>query len=211
MNLLIVGGVAGGASAAARARRLSEEAHIVLFERGPDVSFANCGLPYYVGGQIAEREKLLVAKGLCIFNFRELLPNGRSGVRSMSRQSWQLQLPTDRFCWTFAHRRNLLPATSLEPRTSPWMTCDLGWANCPATERLPRFAKWDSEATWRPAFCCKPVSPQQMSEAATRRTNSFSRLKRSDRGAARPSDRTMRSTSGRRPMMCVSEGEGIRT
>ena len=43
MNLLIVGGVAGGASAAARARRLSEEAHIVLFERGPDVSFANCG------------------------------------------------------------------------------------------------------------------------------------------------------------------------
>ena len=48
MNLLIVGGVAGGASAAARARRLSEDAHIVLFERGPDVSFANCGLPYYV-------------------------------------------------------------------------------------------------------------------------------------------------------------------
>ena len=48
MKLLIVGGVAGGASAAARARRLSEDAHIVLFERGPDVSFANCGLPYYV-------------------------------------------------------------------------------------------------------------------------------------------------------------------
>ena len=60
MKLLIVGGVAGGASAAARARRLSEDAEIVLFERGPDVSFANCGLPYYVGGEIAEREKLLV-------------------------------------------------------------------------------------------------------------------------------------------------------
>ena len=60
MKLLIVGGVAGGASAAARARRLSEEAEIVLFERGPDVSFANCGLPYYVGGEIVEREKLLV-------------------------------------------------------------------------------------------------------------------------------------------------------
>ena len=52
--------MAGGASAAARARRLSEDAQIVLFERGPDVSFANCGLPYYVGGEIAEREKLLV-------------------------------------------------------------------------------------------------------------------------------------------------------
>ena len=60
MRLLIVGGVAGGASAAARARRLSEDARIVLFERGPDVSFANCGLPYYVGGEIAERGKLLV-------------------------------------------------------------------------------------------------------------------------------------------------------
>jgi NADPH-dependent 2,4-dienoyl-CoA reductase/sulfur reductase-like enzyme/rhodanese-related sulfurtransferase len=60
MKLLIVGGVAGGASAAARARRLAEDAEIVLFERGPDVSFANCGLPYYVGGEIAQREKLLV-------------------------------------------------------------------------------------------------------------------------------------------------------
>ncbi|MBS0204238.1 MAG: FAD-dependent oxidoreductase [Planctomycetes bacterium] len=60
MKLLIVGGVAGGASAAARARRLSEEAEIILFERGPDVSFANCGLPYYAGGRIAQRDKLLV-------------------------------------------------------------------------------------------------------------------------------------------------------
>ncbi len=60
MKLIIVGGVAGGASAAARARRLSEDAQIVLLERGPDVSFANCGLPYYVGGQIVQRDKLLV-------------------------------------------------------------------------------------------------------------------------------------------------------
>lgn len=60
MKLLIVGGVAGGASAAARARRLSEQAEIIVFERGPDVSFANCGLPYYIGGEIAERDKLLV-------------------------------------------------------------------------------------------------------------------------------------------------------
>src|SRR5579863_9368568 len=60
MKLIIVGGVAGGASAAARARRLSEEAQIILIERGPDVSFANCGLPYYVGGEIAQRDKLLV-------------------------------------------------------------------------------------------------------------------------------------------------------
>jgi len=60
MRIVIVGGVAGGASAAARARRLAEDAEIILVERGPDVSFANCGLPYYVGGVIAARSKLLV-------------------------------------------------------------------------------------------------------------------------------------------------------
>lgn len=59
-RILIVGGVAGGASAAARARRLSEDAEIVLFERGPHVSFANCGLPYHIGGEITDRKKLLV-------------------------------------------------------------------------------------------------------------------------------------------------------
>lgn len=59
-RILIVGGVAGGASAATRARRLSEDAEIVLFERGPYVSFANCGLPYHVGGAIQDRKRLLV-------------------------------------------------------------------------------------------------------------------------------------------------------
>ncbi|NQU24243.1 MAG: FAD-dependent oxidoreductase [Candidatus Nealsonbacteria bacterium] len=58
-RILIVGGVAGGASAAARARRLSEDAQIVIFERGPHISFANCGLPYHIGGMIAERDRLL--------------------------------------------------------------------------------------------------------------------------------------------------------
>ena len=60
MKIVIVGGVAGGASAAARLRRLDEQAEIVLFERGDNVSFANCGLPYHVGGVIAERDDLLV-------------------------------------------------------------------------------------------------------------------------------------------------------
>ncbi|MBF0570469.1 MAG: FAD-dependent oxidoreductase [Candidatus Omnitrophica bacterium] len=60
MRILIIGGVAGGASAAARARRLSEDAEIVIFERGEHVSFANCGLPYHIGGVIKEREKLIV-------------------------------------------------------------------------------------------------------------------------------------------------------
>ncbi len=61
-RILIVGGVAGGASCATRARRLSEKAEIVVFERGPHVSFANCGLPYYVGDVITEEQHLIVAK-----------------------------------------------------------------------------------------------------------------------------------------------------
>ncbi len=59
-RLVIVGGVAGGASAAARARRMSEDATIVMFERGAHVSFANCGLPYHIGGTIKDRDRLLV-------------------------------------------------------------------------------------------------------------------------------------------------------
>ena len=60
-RVLIVGGVAGGASCAARLRRLDESVDIVMFDRGPYVSFANCGLPYYVGNVISDERKLLVA------------------------------------------------------------------------------------------------------------------------------------------------------
>lgn len=59
-KLVIVGGVAGGATAAARARRLDESAEIILLERGEYISFANCGLPYYIGGVIQDRDNLLV-------------------------------------------------------------------------------------------------------------------------------------------------------
>lgn len=61
MRIVIVGGVAGGASCAARARRLSEDVEIVMVERGPHASFANCGLPYFVGDVIRDEGKLLVA------------------------------------------------------------------------------------------------------------------------------------------------------
>ncbi len=60
MKILIIGGVAGGATAAARLRRLSEENEIIIFEKGEHVSFANCGLPYHIGGVIPERSKLLL-------------------------------------------------------------------------------------------------------------------------------------------------------
>ena len=92
MKLLIVGGVAGGASAAARSRRLSEDAHIVLFERGPDVSFANCGLPYYIGGEIAEREKLLVTTPERLRTRFNLDVRTRSSVEAIDRTAKKVRV-----------------------------------------------------------------------------------------------------------------------
>ena len=60
MKYIIIGGVAGGATAAARLRRVDEKSDILLLEKGKYISYANCGLPYYIGGVIDEREKLLV-------------------------------------------------------------------------------------------------------------------------------------------------------
>src|SRR5574344_2976582 len=60
MKYVIVGGVAAGAGAAARLRRLDENAEIILLERGSYISFANCGLPYHIGGVIEDRDELLV-------------------------------------------------------------------------------------------------------------------------------------------------------
>ena len=85
MKLLIVGGVAGGASAAARSRRLSEDAEIVVFERGPDVSFANCGLPYYIGGEIADRDKLLVTTSERLRSRFKLDVRTQSSVEAIDR------------------------------------------------------------------------------------------------------------------------------
>lgn len=87
MKLLIVGGVAGGASAAARARRLSEEAEIIVFERGPDVSFANCGLPYYIGGEIVDRKKLLVTTPEMLRTRFNLDVRTRSSVEAIDRKA----------------------------------------------------------------------------------------------------------------------------
>jgi NADPH-dependent 2,4-dienoyl-CoA reductase/sulfur reductase-like enzyme/rhodanese-related sulfurtransferase len=85
MRLLIVGGVAGGDSAATRARRLSEAAEIVVFERGPDLSFANCGLPYYLGGEIADRKKLLVTTPERLRERFRLDVRSRSSVEAIDR------------------------------------------------------------------------------------------------------------------------------
>ncbi len=91
-RILVVGGVAGGASCAARARRMSEKAEIIIFERGSYVSFANCGLPYYVGDVITDEKDLLIATPELFrkrFNIEVRL---RSEVRSVDRDKREIEV-----------------------------------------------------------------------------------------------------------------------
>ena len=88
-KIVIVGGVAGGASTATRLRRIDEEANIIMFEKGEYISFANCGLPYYIGGTISERDKLIVTSmesmsnkfNVDIRNFSEVIKIDRDKKR----------------------------------------------------------------------------------------------------------------------------------
>ncbi|MCO6042989.1 FAD-dependent oxidoreductase [Aeoliella sp. ICT_H6.2] len=90
MKIVIVGGVAGGASAAARARRLSEEAEIIMVERGSYPSFANCGMPYYIGGTIESRNKLLVSPIERLRQRYQLDVRVRESVESIDRANKQI-------------------------------------------------------------------------------------------------------------------------
>ena len=87
MKVLIVGGVAGGASAAARLRRVSENSEIIIFEKGPYVSFANCGLPYHLSGTIKEREQLLVTSAEDLHKLLNLDVRTNQEVLSIDREN----------------------------------------------------------------------------------------------------------------------------
>ena len=82
MKYLIIGGVAGGATVAARLRRMDEKAEIILFERGKYVSYANCGLPYYIGDTINDRNKLFVQT---VKGFTDRFPYGAGSDPNPSR------------------------------------------------------------------------------------------------------------------------------
>ncbi len=86
-KVLIIGGVAGGATAAARLRRLDESAEIIMFEKGGHVSFANCGLPYYIGGVIEERDMLLVSSKEAIESKYNVSVRLRSEVLSIDKDN----------------------------------------------------------------------------------------------------------------------------
>jgi len=94
-RILIVGGVAGGASCAARARRLSEKAEIIIFERGSYVSFANCGLPYYVGDVITDERDLLIATPELFKKRFNIEVRVRSEVRSIDREKHEIEVRND--------------------------------------------------------------------------------------------------------------------
>ena len=115
-RILIVGGVAGGASCAARARRLAEEAEIILFERGPFVSFANCGLPYYVGDVIKREESLLVATPSLFKNRFNIEVRLHSEVTSIDREKSEIEIEDLRSRKTY---REKYDALVLSPGASP--------------------------------------------------------------------------------------------
>ena len=101
-RILVVGGVAGGASCAARARRLSEDAEIIVFERGPYVSFANCGLPYYIGDVIQKEDKLLVATAELFKTRFNIEVRNESEVVAINRERREIHvhnLRTGEFYW----------------------------------------------------------------------------------------------------------------
>jgi len=92
MKYLIIGGVAGGATTAARLRRIDEDAEIILFERGAYISYANCGLPYYIGGTIAEREDLFVQTPESFYNRFQVEVRINSEVLSINRKEKSIEV-----------------------------------------------------------------------------------------------------------------------
>jgi len=86
LRLVIIGGVAGGASAAARARRQDEFADITIIERGPDVSFANCGLPYHIGGEIEDRGRLALQTPDSLTKLLNITVRARTEALSIQRE-----------------------------------------------------------------------------------------------------------------------------
>lgn len=119
-KLVIIGGVAGGATAAARARRLSEEAQIVVFERGPHVSFANCGLPYHIGGEIANRDSLILQTPESLHARHNLDVRVRHEVLSIDREKREVEVHALETGETFRERYDkLILSTGAAPIRPP--------------------------------------------------------------------------------------------
>lgn len=126
MKICIVGGVAGGASAATRLRRLSEDAEIVLFEKGEYISYANCGLPYYIGGTIRQKDALLVTKPELLRDRFRIDVRTHSEVLSIDREAKTLRVKNHETGKTYTEPyEKLILSPGAEPKRPPLPGMDL--------------------------------------------------------------------------------------
>ena len=108
MKIVIVGGVAGGMSAATRLRRLNEDAEIIVLDKGPYVSFANCGLPYYISGDIQDRSKLIVQTPEKLEERFELDVRPNSEVTEIDRQNKEVLVQIDSESYRLSYDKLIL-------------------------------------------------------------------------------------------------------
>lgn len=144
MKILIIGGVAGGATAAARLRRMDEKAEIVLFERGEYVSYANCGLPYYIGGTIGERDRLFVQTAEGFVNRFNIDIRVKSEVTQIDTNSKKVTVHnhTDDSKYTESYDK-LIISTGAEPIKPPLPGIDdkriFSLRNVPDMDRIKKY------------------------------------------------------------------------
>lgn len=117
-KIVIVGGVAGGASSAARLRRLDENAEIIMFERGEYISFANCGLPYYIGGEIKEKSALILQTPQSFKSRFNVDVRINSEVTAIDRDSKTITVKTPDSTYTESYDKLIL-STGAEPIKPP--------------------------------------------------------------------------------------------
>ena len=108
MKYIIIGGVAGGASAAARLRRLSEDAEIIMFEKGEHISYANCGMPYYIGNTIEERKRLFVQTPVSFGNRYDVDVRTLQEVTAINREAHTVEVKNLRNGKTYTEDYDIL-------------------------------------------------------------------------------------------------------
>ena len=108
MKYLIIGGVAGGASAAARLRRLNEDAEIIVFEKGEYISYANCGMPYYIGNTIEDRKRLFVQTPVSFGNRYDVDVRTLQEVTAINREAHTVEVKNLRNGKTYTEDYDIL-------------------------------------------------------------------------------------------------------
>ncbi|MBN2267241.1 MAG: FAD-dependent oxidoreductase, partial [Candidatus Babeliaceae bacterium] len=146
IKLIVIGGVAGGATAAARARRLDEQAEIILFERGEYISFANCGLPYYIGNIIKERADLLVTTSKTVRDRYHIDVRTFSEVLEIDRTKKDVAVKNHKTGGTYReHYDKIILAPGSEPIKPPLEGINLknvfNLRNIPDSEHIKAYIK----------------------------------------------------------------------